>query len=129
VGRKDYRDLIVWQRSVDFVEAVYRIRSSFPSRERLGLIAQIRRAAISLPSNIAEGDSRSVRDFLRFQRIARSSLKEAETQLIIACRLGRIKNRAKTRVPSFLGVARPERAWRIAKFGWRARHALGRACH
>ncbi len=86
---RSYRDLEVWQRGVDLVELIYKRTQSFPSEEKFGLTAQIRRAAVSIPSNIAEGWGRdSTKDYVRFVRIARSSLFEIETQLIIAHRLG-----------------------------------------
>ena len=86
---RSYRDLEVWQRGVDLVERIYTLTPSFPSEEKFGLTAQIRRAAVSIPSNIAEGWGRdSTKEYVRFVRIARSSLFEVETQLIIAHRLG-----------------------------------------
>jgi len=88
---KHYRELIVWQKSVDLVEAIYRISQRFPGDERFGLTAQLRRAAVSIPSNIAEGQSRgTARDFNKFLDIANGSLAELETQLIIAARLSYI---------------------------------------
>ncbi len=86
---RSYSDLEVWQRGVDLVELIYKLTQSFPSEEKFGLTAQIRRAAVSIPSNIAEGWGRdSTKEYVHFVRIARSSLFEVETQLIIAHRLG-----------------------------------------
>lgn len=85
---KRHHRLEVWRDSVELVEAVYRFSAQFPSDERFGLTAQIRRAAISVPSNIAEGVARTSRkEYLRFLSVARGSLSELETQLIIAARL------------------------------------------
>jgi len=85
---EDYRELIVWQKGVDLVEMVYRVTASFPKEEIYGLTSQIRRSAISVPSNIAEGQARNTTPgFLHFLSIARGSLKEVETQVIIARRL------------------------------------------
>ena len=86
---RSYRDLEVWKRGVDLVELIYKLTQSFPSEEKFGLTSQLRRAAVSISSNIAEGWGRdSTKDYVRFVRIARSSLFEIETQLIIAHRLG-----------------------------------------
>ena len=86
---QSYRDLRVWQGAMDLVEAVYRLSEGFPSDERFGLTAQIRRAAVSVPSNIAEGWGRASRnEYLQFLRYAQGSLREAETQWLIARRLG-----------------------------------------
>ncbi|HLA84794.1 MAG TPA: four helix bundle protein [Thermoguttaceae bacterium] len=86
---KDYRDLLAWQKAMELVESVYRVTQSFPREEIYGLTAQIRRAAISIPSNIAEGQGRrSRRDFHHFLAIAYGSLHEVETQTIIGERLG-----------------------------------------
>lgn len=83
-----YRDLLVWQRSMDLAQAIYATTSRFPPAERFGLTAQMRRAAVSIPSNIAEGQSRnSTGEFLNFLGIARGSLAELETQLLLAGRL------------------------------------------
>ena len=84
-----YRDLLVWQKGIAWAEAVYAVTAHWPADERFGLTSQVRRAAVSIPSNIAEGCARrSTADFVRFLLIARGSLAEAETQLIIAQRLG-----------------------------------------
>ena len=88
MSTEGYRDLKVWQKGIDFVQEVYRISSSFPDDERFGLTAQIRRAAVSVPSNIAEGRGRgSDKEFIRFIHIALGSLAEVDTQLEVAVRL------------------------------------------
>jgi four helix bundle protein len=85
----DYRDLRVWQVAMDLVVESYRLADLLPLRERFGLIAQIRRAATSVPANIAEGYGRLRRgEYLNHLSIARGSLKELETHLAIAERLG-----------------------------------------
>lgn len=83
-----YRDLIVYQKSLDFVIYIYRVLEIFPKSEAFGLRDQIRRAAVSIPSNIAEGfDRKSQKEYVRFLRIAYGSSAEVETQLTIAQRL------------------------------------------
>jgi four helix bundle protein len=85
---KDYRDLIVWQKAMDLVETVYRITAAFPKEEVYGLTSQLRRAAVSVPSNIAEGNGRNTtRDYVHFLGMAYGSVKEMETQVLIAERL------------------------------------------
>ena len=86
---KNYRELIAWQKSMDLVEEIYRDSKSFPREELYGLTSQIRRAGVSIPSNIAEGQGRrTTPDFLRHLSIAYGSLREVETQILIAGRLG-----------------------------------------
>lgn len=81
----NFKELLVWQKSINFVTEIYELTNDFPKNEMYGLISQIRRASISIPSNIAEGNSRrSVADYLQFLKIARGSCAEVETQLIIA---------------------------------------------
>jgi four helix bundle protein len=88
-GFQSVQRLKVWQKSMDLVEASYKLSSQLPSDERFGLISQIRRAATSIPANIAEGFGRwNARDFARFAAIASGSLRELETHLIIVQRLG-----------------------------------------
>ncbi len=82
---RSHRDLDVWRQSVELVTQLYELTSAFPAQEVYGLTSQIRRAAVSVPSNIAEGAARgSKRDFQRFVFIARGSLAELETQILIA---------------------------------------------
>ncbi len=88
-----YKDLIVWQRGVDLVVAVYELTEYFPKEEIYGLTSQIRRAAVSIPSNIAEGRYRGTKaDFTQFLRIAYASAAELDTQFIIAKRLSKTQN-------------------------------------
>lgn len=85
---KTFRDLLVWQKSMSFVTETYNESKSFPKEETFGLTSQIRRSAISIPSNISEGFGREgVKDYLRFLNIAISSLFELQTQLEIAFNL------------------------------------------
>jgi len=85
---RPHERLDVWRDAMSLVESVYRITRKFPDDERFGLTSQIRRAAVSVPSNIAEGAaSRSTAEYLRFFSIARGSLSELDTQLQIAQRL------------------------------------------
>lgn len=85
----DYRDLIAWQKAMALVEAVYAATRGFPAGEQYGLTSQICRAAVSVPSNIAEGQGRISRgEFKQFLGHARGSLFELETQLHLAQRLG-----------------------------------------
>ena len=86
---KSFRELEVWKKSMDFVVHVYGVLKKFPDEERFGLSDQLRRAVISIPSNIAEGRGRgSSKDFVRFLLQAQGSLNEVFTQLELACRLG-----------------------------------------
>jgi four helix bundle protein len=85
---ENFRDLNVWQHGMEIVEEVYRASGAFPKSELYGLTNQIRRAAVSMPSNIAEGHSRATtKEYLRHVSIAQASLAEVETQLEIAARL------------------------------------------
>jgi four helix bundle protein len=85
---QSYRQLIAWQKAMELVEEVYRVTRAFPSDERFGLTSQMRRCAVSIPSNIAEGHGRlTTKDFQHFLAQARGSLHELETQLMLAIRL------------------------------------------
>lgn len=86
---RKHQQLRVWQESMELVTAIYAVTATFPTNERFGLPSQMQRAAVSVPSNIAEGAARgSKADFLRFLYIARGSLSELEARLQIALRLG-----------------------------------------
>ena len=85
---QNYRELTVWQKSMDLVEEVYRLVKLLPREEQYALSDQMRRAVVSVPSNIAEGYGRhAAKDYLRFLNIARGSKNEVETQLLICVRL------------------------------------------
>lgn len=86
-GVTNYQDLQVWQKALDWAEAIYEATAHWPKDERFGLITQIRRAAVSVASNIAEGAARrSTGEFIQFVGMAQGSLAEAETQLLLARR-------------------------------------------
>jgi len=94
---RGFRDLEVWQKAMDLVVEIYRLTRSFPSDERYGLTSQLRRAAVSVPSNIAEGRGRfGLGGFLYHLSVSNGSLGELETQLLISARLGYLdqENRA-----------------------------------
>ena len=85
---KSYKDLIVWQKSLDLVELIYQITEELPSKEKFGLVSQMQRASVSVPSNIAEGYGRqSSGSYAQFLSIARGSLFELETQVELCFRL------------------------------------------
>ncbi len=88
MASRNYQDLLAWQRAMDLVEGVYTATRSWPKEELYGLTSQIRRAVVSVPSNIAEGQGRDApKEFHYFLRIAHGSLRELETQIFIAQRL------------------------------------------
>jgi len=83
-----FRDLLIWQKSMSFVTKIYKQTNKFPDEEKFGLVSQLRRSAISVPSNMAEGYGRnSNKDFIRFLNIAMGSLFEIQTQIQIAYNL------------------------------------------
>jgi four helix bundle protein len=91
--KRAHHDLKAWQEAMALVKMVYENTSGFPAEENFGLKSQIRRAAVSIPSNIAEGAARTgPKEFLQFLSISRGSLSELETQLLIAKNLGYMKN-------------------------------------
>ena len=89
----NHKDLDVWKKSMDLVETIYKLTQAFPDSEKFGLTSQMRRAAVSIPSNIAEGAARKGdKELIHFLHIALGSLSELETQYLIAIRLAFIKN-------------------------------------
>ena len=112
-----FRDLEVWQRGMDLVEDVYRISAAFPKTETYGLASQSRRAAVSVPSNLAEGHTRkSIKEYLNHLSMAQASLAELGTQLEIAMRLGYIPTAELTPRLDEIGV--------LAKMLYALRNAL-----
>ena len=90
---RTHRDLDLWKRSMGFVETIYRVTACFPPEEIYGLTSQLRRAAVSVPSNIAEGSARDgEKEFVRFLYMALGSLAELETQIILSGNLGYLKD-------------------------------------
>jgi four helix bundle protein len=91
---RSHRDLIVWQKAMDLAVEVYALTRGFPRVEQYGLISQITRAAVSVPANIAEGNARRGyrKEYSHFLAIAKGSLMETETYVMLAIRLGFIKN-------------------------------------
>ena len=92
VAARNYRDLIVWQNGIELAKVIYKLAERFPKQETYALADQIRRAAVSVPSNIAEGQARkSPGDFRRFLHFALGSLAEVDTQLVLAQEFGYLK--------------------------------------
>jgi four helix bundle protein len=93
----NHRDLIVWQKALQLAVAIYHATAAFPRAEAFGLTAQLRKAAVSVPSNLAEGSARRTSaDFLSFLHIARGSQAEVDTQLRLALALGYLSDRTAT---------------------------------
>jgi four helix bundle protein len=91
---QSYRQLIAWQKAMDFVTEVYRVTRGFPKEEMYGVTSQLRRAAVSIPSNIAEGQGRKTTgEFRQFLGHARGSLLETETQILLSERLEYVDNK------------------------------------
>ena len=87
--KRKHHDLLVWQEAIALVQDIYTLTSRFPSEEMYALTSQMRRAAISIPSNIAEGAARtSKKEFMQFLSISRGSLSELETQVLLAHKIG-----------------------------------------
>jgi len=101
---KSYKDLTVWQRAYHLCLETYRLTSCFPAEERYGLVSQVRRAAVSVPSNIAEGyGRRSTGEYLQSLHIAYGSLCELETQILLAADLGLLKPEQSERAKGDIG--------------------------
>ena len=93
IGDKPHKRLIAWQRAIDFVEAMYRLTERFPKEEQFGLVAQLRRASVSIASNIAEGAARkTTKEHIQFFYVVRGSVSEVDTQIEIAHRLNFISS-------------------------------------
>jgi four helix bundle protein len=100
---KPHRKLIAWQKSMDLATLVYQMTEDFPRTEQCGLSSQMRRAAVSIPSNLAEGAARkSLKEFEQFLHIARGSLSELDTQMEVACRVGYLKETERVLLDSLL---------------------------
>ena len=86
---QNYKDLVVWQKGIELAKLIYTLTTRFPAEEKFGLISQMRRAAVSIPSNIAEGQARhTTGEFIQFISHAEGSVAELNTQLILAVELG-----------------------------------------
>ena len=104
MAARNYSDLIAWQNAMDLVELIYKTTAQFPRDEIYGLTNQLRRAAVSVPSNIAEGQGRgAANDFRRFLFISYGSLREVETQTLIAKRLHFLTDAQTDRVINLTG--------------------------
>ena len=94
-----HRNLLVWQKSISFVTTVYNLTKTFPKEELYGIVSQIRRAAVSIPSNMAEGCARrNTKEYIQFLYVSLGSAAELETQLIISYNLNFIKENDKQRL-------------------------------
>lgn len=100
---KSYKELIVWQKSYDLTLKIYAVSKKFPKEEMFGLTSQIRRASVSIPSNIAEGSARAgTKEFIQFLRVAYGSGAELETQLLLCKDLNLINEGEYTTINSLL---------------------------
>src|SRR3982751_1616510 len=99
---RSYKDLVVWQKGIALAKVVYKVTRNFPAEEKFGLIAQMRRAAVSVPSNIGEGQARhTTGEFIQFISHAEGSLAELDTQLILSVELG-FMAKEKTNIELFI---------------------------
>ena len=104
---QSYRDLVVWQKGIELAKLLYPLSAQFPSEEKFGLISQIRRAAVSIPSNIAEGQARhTTGEFVQFISHAEGSAAEVDTQLFLAVELDFKRNEQAARCFDLIGDER-----------------------
>jgi len=105
-SERPHKGLLAWQKAIDLTVKIYRLTEKFPADERFGLTSQMRRAAVSVPSNIAEGSARSTdKDKVHFYMISRGSLSELDTQAEIVARLGFINEESRTQIQSAISEA------------------------
>jgi four helix bundle protein len=103
--KRAHKNLDVWKRSIELAKLIYRITSQFPSSEQFGLVSQMRRATVSVPTNLAEGAARSgKKEFLQFISIAQGSLSELDTQVELATELGFLDQKSYDDIQSELSV-------------------------
>jgi len=96
---QNYKDLVVWQKGISLAKITYRLTAKFPGEEKFGLVSQMRRAAVSIPSNIAEGQARhTTGEFIQFISHAEGSTAELETQVILSIELGFVEAKSTTDV-------------------------------
>jgi four helix bundle protein len=96
-GTQNYKDLLVWQKAIVLAKGIYQLTQGFPTEEKFGLVSQMRRAAVSIPSNLAEGQARhTTGEFVQFISHAEGSSAELDTQLILAVEFGFCKKRTAT---------------------------------
>jgi four helix bundle protein len=102
-----YRDLVVWQKGIELTKLIYTLTASFPAEEKFGLVSQMRRSAVSIPSNIAEGQARrTTREFIQFVSHAEGSLAELDTQLRVGIDLGYSPNGEAAKVSTLMEEVR-----------------------
>ena len=101
--RDSYKDLVLWRKSVDLAAAIHNVTRGLPRSEMFGLVSQMRRASVSIPSNVAEGSARrTTREFIAFLHISRGSLSELETQLTIARQVGYLEDQVTAGVDALI---------------------------
>ncbi len=103
---KDFKDLIIWRKAIALAKGIYQVTKKLPRDERFGLTAQIRRAVVSVSSNIAEGHTRHGHEFAHFLSIARGSLAEVESQLLLAVELEYLQTQEITPILGFISEIR-----------------------
>lgn len=103
----NFKDLIAWQKAMQVAELVYKLTASYPTEEKFGLVSQMRRAAVSIPSNLSEGQARhTTGEFVQFISHAEGSVAELETQLLLSARLGIVSSELTAPVLSLLDEVR-----------------------
>jgi four helix bundle protein len=110
---QSYKDLVVWQKGIALAKIVYRLTQNLPPEEKFGLVAQMRRSAVSIPSNIAEGQARHTTEFIQFISHAEGSVAELDTQLILSVELEFCDRSSAT--PAFELVDEPRRMLNVLR--------------
>lgn len=115
---RSYRDLMIWRKGIDLVKDVYALISKFPKHENYALADQLRRSAVSVPSNIAEGQARQhTKEFRQYLYAALGSAAEVDTQFVIACELGYVSEQEAARIAERVGELRRMTYTLISRLG------------